>query len=386
MKAYKSTPITHMSLLVTLACNLRCVYCYEDKTGAKMDEKTAFKAVDWLIKNSENMKIIRIVFFGGEPLLNFPLIKSVVAYAKDKTQKEGKKATFAITTNGTLLDDDIISFLEEHKINALLSFDGTKELQDNQRPYASGKGSYDTIVPKIKKLLEVAPQTTGHSVIMGNTSPEIVKDALQEIGFSRVSAIMNSQSLFTKEEEEKGLIRNTERTFHVLEEEREVWSKLIKAQDISSLKRLVGRSNLYGALLSALNNSKKTYFCGAGRSMVSVTPSGDIYLCHRFVGLDEYKIGSLDSNQLELNDFSQSPVETNSICKECSARYYCGGGCKHDHVSATRNINIPEENMCNIKRHELKQAMSIVEDLSPEEKSWLIKERIFPPKPCPLDL
>ncbi|NLZ82750.1 MAG: SPASM domain-containing protein, partial [Clostridiales bacterium] len=304
----------------------------------------------------------------------------------EETQKVDKKVTFSITTNGTLLDDEKIQFLADHKINVMLSFDGTKELQDAQRPYASGRGSYDLVLPKIQKLLKVAPNTTGHSVIVGNTSPEIVKDALQEIGFRRVSVAMNSQSLFDEKDEEKTLIRNTQSMFHVLDEEAKAWRELIKDRNVLSLKRLMGRSNLYGAILHLLNQSKKRYFCGAGRSMVSVTPSSDIYLCHRFVGLDEYKVGNLNHSTLNLDAFIQSPVETNTECIKCSARYYCGGGCKHDHVSASGSINHPEENMCKIKRHELELAASIVRDLSHEEGNWLIKEKIFPPKPCPLDL
>lgn len=377
--------ITHMSLLVTMACNLRCVYCYEDKTGAKMEEKTAHQAVDWLIKKSNDMKIIHIVFFGGEPLLNFPLIQSVVAYAEAETGKLGKKATFAITSNGTLLTDEINTFIKEHNFKVMISFDGTKELQDSQRPYSSGQGSYDRAVPRIKSLLDVMPNATGHSVIMGDTSPEVVRDALQDIGFHRVSVAMNSQSLFTDENSKEGPSRNTQSMLNALDEEAKVWHKLILERDVPSLKKLIGRNYLYGALLYQLHQGKKKYFCGAGRSMVSVTPSGDLYLCHRFVGMDEYKIGSIDQELLDFKDFDQSPVEANEICKACDARYYCGGGCKHDHVSATGDIHFPEEQMCNVKRRELELAAQVVGVLTPQERSWLIKEKVFPPKPCPLD-
>lgn len=380
------TPITHMSLLVTQSCNLRCVYCYEDKTNARMEEATAFRAVDWFIRKSEDMRLIHIVFFGGEPLLNFPLIQAVVDYAEKAAQKAGKQVKYSITTNGTLLEDEKIQFLEKHNIVTMISFDGLKELQDTQRPFPTGSGSYDLVVPKIKKLLEAMPQTAGHAVIMGNTSPEVVKDALQELGFRRVSVAMNSQSLFSENKSEtKASERDTQCMMSALEEEAENWYTHIKARDFTYIRKLIGRSYLYGALLSLLNHTKKRYFCGAGRSMATITPSGDIYLCHRFVGLENYRIGSIDEYELSLEHFGQSPVETNNICRSCFAKYYCGGGCKHDHVSSSGSIHQPEEQMCLLKRKELELAATVVSRLSVEDRNCLIKEKIFPPKPCPLD-
>jgi uncharacterized protein len=381
----KHSPITHMSLLVTRDCNLRCVYCYEDKTGSKMDEKTAFQAVDWLIRNSNSMRSIHIIFFGGEPLLNFPLVKSVVEYTEEEAHKTGKNAFFSITTNGTLLNDETNLFLKKHQVKIMISFDGVKELQDSQRPFASGCGSYDYVVPKIKNLLKIMPQTTGHAVIMGGTSPETVKDTLQEIGFHRVSVAMNSQSLFTDGTKEKVSSRDTHSMLSALENEAVIWYGLIKNKNLPSLKKLMGRSYLYGALLCLLNHTKKRYFCGAGQSMAAVTPTGEIYLCHRFVGLDSYKIGSIYNSELNIDKFSQSPVETNDICIGCFARFYCGGGCKHDHVSYCGSIDKPEEKLCQVKQRELELAATVVSKLSPEEKNWLVGEKIFPPAPCLLD-
>ncbi len=379
-------PITHMSLLITQACNLRCIYCYEDKVKATMNQKTAFSAVDWLIQKSEDMRIIHIVFFGGEPLLNFSLIKDVVQYANLAAYNAGKKAIFSITTNGVLLDDEKNQFLKEYQIRTMISFDGTKELQDLQRPFPTGVGSYDVVAPKIKKLLEVMPQTAGHAVITGDTSPETVKDALEEIGFRRVSVAINSQSLFSDHMSESEVSkRDTRSMLSALEEEAALWHNQIDERDFNALKRLIGRSNLYGALLYLLNDTKKRFFCGAGRNMTAVTPSGDIYLCHRFVGLADYKIGNIDRLELDLTDFDQSPVETNDVCRGCFARYYCGGGCKHDHLSSGGSIHRPEERMCLIKRRELELATTIVSRLSLADRNWLVTEKIVPPKPCPLD-
>lgn len=384
-KLQEGFAVTNIALLVTQACNLRCVYCYENKTPDTMNQDTAFQAVSWLISQSSHMKSIRINFFGGEPLLNFPLIKSVVEYTGERARETGKTAKFSITTNGTLLDNEKIAFLKEHHFAVMISFDGRKDLQDTQRPYISGLGSYDSVVPKIKKLLEVLPQTTGHSVILGNTSPEVVKDALQDIGFKRVSIAMNSQSLFTSEQESENPARDTSSVVATLNEEAKTWRSLIKKRDYIALKKLIGRSTLYGALLSLLHNAKKEYFCGAGRTMTAITPSGDVYLCHRFVGMDEYKLGNIHTINLDNKNYTMSPIEQKEACRVCFARYYCGGGCMHDHASSSGSIYNPDERMCHVKQLELELAASIVAQLTLEDQEYLLKEKIFPPKPCPLD-
>lgn len=384
-KSQEHVPVTNIALLVTQGCNLRCVYCYEDKTNAIMDEKTAFQAVDWLIKQSGDMKSIRIIFFGGEPLLNFSLIKAVVEYVGERTRDAGKKVEFSITTNGTLLNDAIINFLKEYQFAISISFDGLKELQDAQRPYSTGSGSYDSIVPNIKKLLKVLPQASGHAVIMGNTSPDIVTDALQEIGFTRASAVMNSLSLFTTEQENIPPLRDTSTMVADLYEEAGTWLRLIDNRDYPSLKKLIGRGSLYKALLSLLHNTKKNYFCGAGRGLLAVSPSGDTYLCHRFVGMDEFILGNIDNLVLDNEIYHQSPVETNEKCKVCFARFYCGGGCKHDNASSCGSVFKPDERMCHVKRQELELAAVIVSQLTAEDLTYLVKEKIFPMKPCPFD-
>lgn len=383
--AYQQVPVTSMSLLVTQACNLRCVYCYEDKTNAIMDEVTAFQSVDWLIKHSGDMKCITISFFGGEPLLNFPLIKTVVEYAQERATEVGKKVWYSITTNGTLLNDEIICFLKDHNFSVQISFDGLKELQDAQRPYATGRGSYNSVVPKIKELLKVLPQTSAHAVIMGSTSPEAVKLSLQELGFNKVSAVMNSQSLFTTEQKDANPVRDTSSMFLSLNEEANAWYRLIRNRDYSELKMLTDRSGLYFVLQCLLHNTIRKYFCGAGRSFTAVTPSGDVYLCHRFVGMEEYILGNICNQELDNDIYHKNTVDINETCKNCFARYYCGGGCMHDNASSAGSIFTPEDKMCLVKRRELELGSAIVSRLTSEDLAFLIKEKIFSPKPCPFD-
>lgn len=378
-------PVSTAALLLTQACNLQCIYCYEKKDGSSMTEKTAYQAVDWLIAQAGNVKNINIFFFGGEPLLNFSLMKAVVAYAEKRVRETGKTVKFRITTNGTLLDDEKIAFFKEHQISAMISFDGPKELQDAQRPYANGQGSYDSTVPKIKKLLEVLPQTPAHAVIVGDTNPEEVKNDLQNIGFERITIAPNSESLFTAEADKVKQNRNMRVLIETLEEEAKAWNQLIENRDSETFRKLMAKSGLYPALLALFHNAKKRHACGAGRGLVAVSPSGDVYLCHRFVGMDAYKLGSVYDPNLNRGEYNKSPLDVNEACTTCFARYYCAGGCMHDNASSCGFISTQDENLCRLRRRELELATTIISRLTPEDQDFLIDEKILPPKPCLLD-
>lgn len=385
-------PIVYMYLFLTQSCNLRCIYCYggggEYGTGGSMEAETAFKAIDWFIEKAAKMKKVHLGFFGGEPLLNFPLMKAVVEYAQKRTKEMGKEVAFFLTSNATLLDDEIIAFFKEHQISVQISFDGPKEVQDAQRPYANGQGTYNSTVPKIKKLLAAVPRTSGHAVLVGNTDPQLVKDALQEIGFSKVSISPASVSLFSEDSAKELSARDTQTVLQALEQEAETWLHLIHCKDSDCLKRLKASSGLYGlyrGMVSLLHNSKRPHFCGAGRGLVGVSVSGDVYLCHRFVGMEEYKLGSIFEHDLNREEYLKNPITCNQLCADCFARYYCAGGCKHDNLSSCGSITAPSEDMCRLRCRELELAATIICNLTPEEKAFLVEEQIIAPKPCPLD-
>lgn len=350
-----------------------------------MEEKTAFQAVDWMVEQSRKIKKLHIGFFGGEPFLKFPLMKAVVEYAKKRVSEIGKDVVFHATTNAALLDNEMIAFIKEHQINVMVSFDGTKELQDAQRPYTSGKGSYDSTVPKIKKLLEAMPETHGHAIIMGNTNPQIVKDAMKEIGFSEVSIMPASKSLFTEETDKVKQARDTQHLMQEMEDEAEKWVTFTRKRDSEALKILKTRSALYYGIMSILHNSKRHHACGAGLGLAAVSCSGDIYLCHRFVGREEYKLGSIFEKELNREEYQKSPVMFNKLCSVCFARYYCAGGCKHDNAGSCGAISQPSEDMCRIKCRELELAATVTSRLDSEDRAFLVDQDIFPPKPCPFD-
>ncbi|MEL7564528.1 MAG: nif11-like peptide radical SAM maturase [Dehalobacterium sp.] len=384
-----SFPIINLSLFLTQSCNLNCIYCYGDGggygTGGSMDEKTAFQAVDWLIQQSGKMKKIHLGFFGGEPFLEFPLMKAVVEYAERRTGEVDKKVDFHCTTNATLLNDEQIAFIKDHNIAIMISIDGPREVHDAQRPYANGQGSYESIIPKIKKLLVEAPETPGHAVIVGDTDPQMVKNALREIGFKKITMMPASQSLFNEEPDKSKEERETRKFLQVLEQEAESWIQLIQSRDDQSLEDLKSRSGLYHGLISLLHHSKIHYACGAGLGMVAASVTGDVYLCHRFVGIDNYKIGNVFEKDLKREKYLKSPVTHNEKCAACFARYYCAGGCKHDNVGSRGCIATPSEEICRLRCRELELASSIICRLTPGDQAFLLERGIFPLKPCPLD-
>ena len=382
-------PIVNMSLFLTQSCNLQCIYCYGGGgrygTGGNMDENTAFQAVNWQLEQLGEIQKIHIGFFGGEPFLNFPLMKAVVEYTEKRVQEMGKKVEFHTTTNATLLDDEKIAFIKAHQIYVMVSFDGSKEIQDAQRPYENGEGSYDSIVPRIKKLLEAVPETPGHAVIVGNTNPKLVKDAMQEIGFTEVSITPASKSLFTDESDKTKLARDNKQLLLALEEEAKLWICLVKNKDSESLKILKTKSGLYQALISLLHNRKRHYACGAGLGMAAVSVAGDIYLCHRFVGMDEYKLGSVFMKGLDRKEYQKSPLIGDGRCATCFAKYYCAGGCKHDNAGSSGAATMPSKEICQLRCRELELAATITCQLDFEDKIFLTDHEIFPQKPCPYD-
>ena len=382
-------PIVNAAFFLTQSCNLRCVYCYGEggEYGHKgnMEEKTAFQAVDWLIEQSGKAKKIHVGFFGGEPFLNFPLMEKIVAYARKRVHEVDKKVAFHATTNGTLLDEKQINFIQDQDLKVMISFDGPEKIQDAQRPFAGGKGSYDYIVPKIKNLLAVRPQTPGHAVLMEGSDPQKVKEALKEIGFSNISITPASDCMLTCDAKKPKSGRNLHNVFEVLEQETNSWLEGIKSRDIPALKQLKNSSELYHGLLSFSHNSKRYFPCGAGLGLTGISCSGDVYLCHRFVGMNAYKLGNVFDKHIDRDAYQKSPIAFVPECSDCLARHYCAGSCRYDNAASTGSVFKPPEEMCRLRRREFELSAYLSSRLDEADRAFLQEEDIVPPKPCPLD-
>lgn len=380
-------PIYNIALLVTQKCNLGCVYCYggDGSYGQQgyMTEDTAIRSIDWLINQSKDVRLLSVCFFGGEPLLRFSLIKKVVEHAKVKGKEHNKDFRFSITTNATLLEEKEIEFFEEHNVNILVSFDGTQKLQDSQRPFKSGKGSYAITIPKIKRLLDVRPHTSCRATLAVNTDPVSVRNALYDIGFKSVHMNVSSPSLLNG----IGKVSNPERNYYemlrMIESDSEAMLRNIFRRDTEKLRNKYNQ--LKNLLVNFIYSVRKHHPCGAGRTFAGVSVSGDVYLCHRFVGMEEYKIGTVFDTELKRDIVEESPLKTVPKCSNCSSKYLCGGGCYHDNLGTTGSIFDPPEDMCRYRRSLVKLVASLSGSLDAADMNYLIDENIIPEKPCPID-
>jgi uncharacterized protein len=372
-----------VTLLTTHACNFKCTYCYEFSNFAqphskpgRMKIETAKRTVDWLISTSGTEKNLALGFFGGEPLLNFPLIEQTVDYANQQGAAHGKKFSFSMTTNGSLLSDEIIAFLKSHNIKTTISMDGGKEIQNAQRPMVNGKDSYETVRPHAAKLLTEMPETGVQATLCGDTDPRKVKADLAAMGFRKIGLTNVSPS--TPEEGQKaghGLWSARAMTV-LLDDEAAALRQAIADRDADGIR--TPYNYLCSRVGTFLTGQVKEHHCGAGKASVAVANSGDIYLCHRFADLKDYRLGHINDETIDRAAYQVKPVGSVAACSNCFSRYHCPGGCYHDNLNNTGSVFEPNETLCNVSRHMTELAAAISADLSDEDIAFLIAERLVP--------
>ncbi len=362
----KGAPIKSMCLHISHDCNLRCKYCFAStgdfgKGRKLMPVETGKKAIDFLLTHSGSRHNLELDFFGGEPLMNWDAVKEIVAYARSKEEEYNKKFRFTVTTNGMLLDDDSIDFINNEMSNVVLSMDGRKCINDEMRITAGGKGSYDVFVPKFKKLVEkrrngkykeyyARGTFTKNNLDFANDVYHIADD----LGFDQLSV----EPVIADEKEPYAL---TEEDLPKIYEE---YEKL--ALEMIRRKKEEGKSFNFFHFMIDLDQGpcaiKRLRGCGCGNEYVSVTPDGDIYPCHQFVGQDEWKMGNLEDGTLntEMKDkFACSNIYTKEDCKDCWCKFYCSGGCNANNFSFNKDINKPVKLSCDIERKRVECAIMI---------------------------
>ena len=331
-------PPSSLVLNVTNKCNLHCTYCYEPD-GAKygpaavrMEWETARSSVDFLFEKAGRNRELNIVFFGGEALLNFKLMKQVVDYAENKSVAAGKKVDFSITTNGTLLVDEIIDFLQAHRFGVTISIDGPREIHDRRRFFLTNtgekKGSYDQIMSRVERLLE---RYTARPIVARVTATkgaiEVVRiyEHLSSLGFCEVG--------FSPVTAKPGLDYGLEAADlrEVLAGFKDLGGRYV-ARALNS--QYTGFSNLSTMLTDLHLGTNKMFPCGAGLGLLCVDGNGDVYLCHRFPGVEGHKYGNVKQSEIEhgrLTEFVNSvQVGNKPVCQTCWIRGICGGGCYHE--------------------------------------------------------
>ncbi len=342
-------------------CNLKCKYCFAEEGeyhGKRelMSSEVGKKAIDFLIANSGKRKNLEVDFFGGEPLMNFGVVKEIVDYARSIEKDHNKNFRFTITTNGILLNDEIQQYINENMHNVVLSIDGRKEVNDRMRPRAGGQGTYDTIVPKFQKLADSRNQTDYY--VRGTFTRynlDFAKDVLHlaDLGFKQISV----EPVVTDENE----------PYSIREEDLPAIFKEYESLALEIIERRKKGQwfNFFHFMIDLTGGPcvvKRMVGCGSGTEYLSVTPTGDLYPCHQFVGMEQFKMGHVDTgvtNPEVRKSFEGCNVYTKPKCRECWARFYCSGGCVANSYNTNGDLITPYEIGCEMQRKRIECAIMI---------------------------
>ncbi len=374
-------PLTTMVLNVTNQCNLSCGYCYEygdDKivdteNGAQpkfMSEETARQSVEFMLEESRDIETVNLTFFGGETLMNFPVLQKTVAYARERAAEMGKGIRFSLTTNATLLREDIIEWLADNDIGVTVSIDGPKEMQDELRVFkGTGRGTYDVVAPKVRELLRrhksrpiCARVTLTRNVL---DVMRIYKHLTEEMGFWEVGfAPVTSSSSRDYAIGDEGFTA-------MLDQFNELAEDFLEA---ALENRHHGFSNIKDTIEEIHKGVSKAYPCGAGLGLMGVATDGDVALCHRFAGSEEHKLGTVATGidrDRQQEFLEQHHLANKTDCHTCWARPLCSGGCYHEAYTRTGTTTAPNLHYCEWIRSWTDTCLRIYGELAERNPGYL---------------
>ena len=357
----RKTVVKALCMHIAHDCNLACRYCFAEEgeyhgRRAMMSYEVGKKALDFLIANSGSRRNLEVDFFGGEPLMNWQVVKDLVAYGREQEKIHNKKFRFTLTTNGVLLNDEVMEFCNKEMGNVVLSIDGRKEVHDFMRPFRKGAGSYDLILPKFQKFAESRNQDkyyvrgtfTHHNL---DFSQDVLH--LADLGFKQISV--------------EPVVADPSEEYALREED---LPKIMEEYDLLA-KEMIKREkegkgfNFFHFMIDLTGGPcvyKRLSGCGSGTEYLAVTPWGDFYPCHQFVGEEEYLMGNVDEGITRPDiqkDFGCCNVYTKPACKDCFARFYCSGGCAANGYHAHKDIRSNYEIGCELQRKRVECAIMI---------------------------
>jgi len=362
----RSTDVKALCLHVAHTCNLNCDYCFASQGKYKGDRalmsfEVGKQALDFLIANSGKRVNLEVDFFGGEPLMNWDVVKQLVAYGRSQEEKHNKKFRFTLTTNGVLIDDEVIEFANKEMYNVVLSLDGRPEVHDRLRKNIAGKGSYDLIVPKFKKFVESRNQE-GYYIrgTFTHNNIDFTNDIfhMADLGFTQLSM----EPVVCASTDKYAL---TQEDLPILFEQYEILAK-----EMLKREKEGNGFTFYHYMIDLTSGPciyKRISGCGSGTEYMAVTPWGELYPCHQFVGDSKYSMGNVwdgvTNNELR-NEFKLCNVYARPECKDCWARLYCSGGCAANAYHATGDIKGIYEYGCKLfcKRIECAIMMKVAEE------------------------
>lgn len=357
----RKTVVKAMCLHIAHDCNLACKYCFAEEgeyhgRRALMSLEVGKKALDFLVANSGNRVNLEVDFFGGEPLMNWDVVKELVIYGRSLEEKNNKKFRFTLTTNGVLLNDDIMEFANKEMANVVLSLDGRKVVNDNMRPFRNGKGSYDLIVPKFQKFAESRGDKSYY--VRGTFTRENLDFSedvkhFADLGFKHMSI--------------EPVVGGEDEPYAIREED---LPKIMEEYDKLALEYIKrakeGNGFNFFHFMIDLNQgpcvAKRLSGCGSGTEYLAVTPWGDFYPCHQFVGEEKFLMGNVYDGitRTDIQDnFKLCNVYAKEKCRKCFARYYCSGGCAANSYKFHGNINDAYDIGCEMERKRVECAIMI---------------------------
>ena len=364
----RGSVIKAMCLHVAHDCNMTCKYCFGDKGAFEgirslLSYETGKKAIDFLLTHSGTRRNLELDFFGGEPLMNFEVVKQLVSYGREAEKAYGKNIRFTITTNGLLLDDEKAAYINDTMDNVILSIDGRPEVNDNMRRTVNDKGTYDII---IDHYLKFAEKRRGTYYVRGTFTRENLDFSedvkhLAEKGFRNISiepVVTDPNCSFALRDEDVDLILN----------EYEKLTDLYLEYAQKGKKFEFFHFNI--DLTQGPCIVKRVSGCGAGTEYVAVSPEGDIYPCHQFVGNTDFKLGNLNDEKFVnrlYDEFNQAHIYKKEKCRECWAKFYCSGGCHANAFHMNQDIRKPYELGCELEKKRIECAIAIKAILSAEE-------------------
>ena len=364
LKAKTSGVVKALCLHVAHTCNLNCSYCFASQgkyhgDRAIMSYEVGKRALDFLVENSGNRRNLEVDFFGGEPLMNFDVVKRLVAYARSIEKEKGKNFRFTLTTNGVLVDDDVIEFANRECSNVVLSLDGRKEVHDRYRVDYAGNGSWEKIVPKFQKFVEARG---GKNYYMRGTfthaNPDFLEDikVMLDLGFCELSM----EPVVCAEGDPSAL---TDDDLPIVMEQYEKLAELMIERDKA------GKPFTFYHYMIDLSGGpciyKRISGCGSGTEYMAVTPWGDLYPCHQFVGEEKFKLGDIwqgVTNKETQCEFGNCNVYARPDCRDCWAKLYCSGGCAANAYHSTGSVNGVYEYGCKLFRKRMECAIMVAVD------------------------
>ena len=372
----RKTVVKALCLHIAHDCNLACRYCFAEEGeyhGRRelMSFEVGKKALDFLIANSGSRKNLEVDFFGGEPLMNFEVVKQLVKYGREQEKIYNKNFRFTLTTNGVLLNDDIMEFANKEMANVVCSIDGRKEVNDKMRPFRNGKGSYDLILPKFKKLANSRNQTnyyvrgtyTHFNKDFANDVIHLANEGFEQISVEPVVAPANEPYAIKEEDVEE--LKNQ---YDIL------------AKEIIERRKNGKYVNFFHFMIDLEGGpcvAKRLSGCSSGTEYLAVTPWGDLYPCHQFVGNEKFLMGNVDDGivNTEIRDeFKCCNVYAKEKCKKCFAKFYCSGGCAANSYNFHGNINDAYDIGCELQKKRIECAIMIKAAMLDLEAEGEIKE------------